>query len=374
MIDLTRLFYNKEEVIYSFTSSLLKKRDIIECYFWAFELLYSGVNIFEIIWEIYYDYYSVLNPKMEKFISKKHTEWESDNDEEHICCVIHNLFILSHSYEIYMMRQTALAGYCSLVIPKCSNKMKGYLKKYDKKYHNLLISINKRLLNNICYYLQKLMESDPSGYYDIHRVICYFIVETLGFDTSDQERMEKIIKICWDIQKYTNKFHSMLSVIYQLYLDEELIHKKNIYIAPESEHIEYVKTLKDLPGICGSRRLMQNCHFGIDQNIGCIKSLERFKYDSYSEELKKNLQYHTYNSTYWKNILLDKNMLDDDDAEETEIYTKYIPDFDEVSEEVREAIGLFNMEKSEKGWIHYIYEEDPEVAGLTFEIDRLNLD
>ena len=69
---LTRLLYSHDEVKYSLINSLLEQRNISECYFWCSELYYSDTNdIFKFIWKVYFDFYAIYNPGLEKYIQKK---------------------------------------------------------------------------------------------------------------------------------------------------------------------------------------------------------------------------------------------------------------------------------------------------------------
>ena len=90
MLKLTRLLYDACEVEKSFIISMIDKMEINECYYWLFELYYSKLDIVHIIWELYLDYYAVLNPKIENYIIKRLKMWEKDNSIEHICYIIKN--------------------------------------------------------------------------------------------------------------------------------------------------------------------------------------------------------------------------------------------------------------------------------------------
>ena len=43
-----------------------------ECLFWTSEFYYSGyfIELWNLIWKIYYDFYAIIHPKLEKFIIK----------------------------------------------------------------------------------------------------------------------------------------------------------------------------------------------------------------------------------------------------------------------------------------------------------------
>ena len=72
MLRLTKHLYNCDEVIYSLITSLINKRELKECYFWTFELYYSEIDVFPILWKIYLDFYFKLNPVLERHFRKHH--------------------------------------------------------------------------------------------------------------------------------------------------------------------------------------------------------------------------------------------------------------------------------------------------------------
>ena len=84
MTTLTRFLYDEQEVKLSFISAMLKQRDICECYYWASELYYSNIDIFQLLLQIYNDYYAMLNPFFEHFIIKKMNQWISSKNIDHV--------------------------------------------------------------------------------------------------------------------------------------------------------------------------------------------------------------------------------------------------------------------------------------------------
>ena len=68
----TRYLYEKEEVEIALLLSLLYKKEE-ESLFWAYELFYSGfiLELQQLIWKIYYDFYACLNVGFEKYLIKK---------------------------------------------------------------------------------------------------------------------------------------------------------------------------------------------------------------------------------------------------------------------------------------------------------------
>ena len=56
---LTRFLYSSDEVLLSLVTTLLKRDDITEAYYWAYELYYSGEDMFPLLWKIYFDLHTL---------------------------------------------------------------------------------------------------------------------------------------------------------------------------------------------------------------------------------------------------------------------------------------------------------------------------
>ena len=68
---LTRYLYLKEAVELSLVAALLEHTSLAECYYWLDELLYSGFEVKQLIWKIFYDFYFEYHPKLEYYIYRK---------------------------------------------------------------------------------------------------------------------------------------------------------------------------------------------------------------------------------------------------------------------------------------------------------------
>jgi hypothetical protein len=103
MLCLTRYLYEKDDVKISLILSLLDKK-IDECLFWAYELYHSGyiLELIDLIWEIYYDFYACLNPKFEKYLFIKLKK--NMKDDRIISMIINNLFIRPFNLDVFMLR------------------------------------------------------------------------------------------------------------------------------------------------------------------------------------------------------------------------------------------------------------------------------
>lgn len=74
-VVLTRYLYLKDEVKLALIVSLLTKNQV--SIFWAYELYYSGfeLELFELIWQIYFDFYATLNFSFKDYLIKKQKDW-----------------------------------------------------------------------------------------------------------------------------------------------------------------------------------------------------------------------------------------------------------------------------------------------------------
>jgi len=91
-IQLSYLLYNIDEVKYSFVLSLLfqGKHTVQECLFWAFDLYKSkhGKYLWNIITQLYYDFYYVKNLSFEKTINSEYHSWEHTNSFQPIAKIV----------------------------------------------------------------------------------------------------------------------------------------------------------------------------------------------------------------------------------------------------------------------------------------------
>ena len=76
-MPLSRYLYMCDEIIYSFLESLLKQKDLDECYYWIAEYYYSGFmkRAGYILCKIYYDFYAIKYPKLESIIHDEIIQW-----------------------------------------------------------------------------------------------------------------------------------------------------------------------------------------------------------------------------------------------------------------------------------------------------------
>jgi len=109
-LQLTRYLYSRVEVERALLCALLEKQEE-KALFWGLELVYSGFDIFDLLFTIYYDFYYTLHPSFETYLCSVHKDWLASVGEKeegrvvHVANIIINLCFRSSSTDIFFLRQ-----------------------------------------------------------------------------------------------------------------------------------------------------------------------------------------------------------------------------------------------------------------------------
>lgn len=349
---LTRFLYSKDEVELSLLTALLKNEDIQIVYYWAYELYYSGFDIFEFLWKIYLDFYYEQQPYFVTYFNKKHSLWKQDNSMVHIAYIVRNMHSLKSSCMVFMMRQymnkedTLYPTIIYKVREGC--EISRSLQSYEKQYHNLLLSINRRHYENICYYLRKL-EKDSN--------LSHVVLRFLGCDIY-----------------FIHNIHHLLAVIVQmLYIDIDVVSKKYLYVAPKQEHLDHILFIEEgqtplskygLPLIYDT--LMHKRYVSIDDFVGSFE-LERFKWSTHEEfinELYFHWEYYAMGSPLWLKRLQKFGGIINHNQRKIEFisekgeegfYDLYAYELDELPKEVQEMSMKRVNNTDGKAWYRHVF-------------------
>jgi hypothetical protein len=373
MFKLTRFLYNEEEVKLSFIASILKKRDIIESYYWFSELYYSKVDVCDIIWEIYFDYYALINPKLESYIIKKINDWKQINEIDNLLYIVKNLHIAKYDSRVFLLRQTSISENLCQV-----NMYVGFSYKitkiYDKKYHSLLMSLKKCEWIDICYYLNKLFKSkNRQEYYKIYQTLFDYLL-------SDSPELRKQFDDLWKARIDERDYHFTLKMICKLLMKTNHISFKSVYVSPLKEDINEIKSL-EIPVTPSYKTLPNRRWFKIDENIGSF-DLNRFGIVNYKSE-NYNWEYYASFTPLWKERIdafkatpnhENRSIEFEDDDSLEEFYEKFGYELDEQSKEVQDYSILSIEKKNWIDWFKYIEwvkDDDNINIGLDIRFDDL---
>ena len=105
-IILTRYLYLKKEVILYLISDILERKD--SAIYWACELYNSGfkIELFEILWKIYYNFFASLNPSYEAYLFKKQIQVidKKDSCEKHIATIVRDFLLRPYNADIFLLK------------------------------------------------------------------------------------------------------------------------------------------------------------------------------------------------------------------------------------------------------------------------------
>tara|TARA_Y100000590_G_scaffold295932_1_gene333525 strand:+ start:198 stop:1295 length:1098 start_codon:yes stop_codon:yes gene_type:complete len=329
-IIFTRYLYNADEVRLTFLECLLKAKDLEECYFWIYEYYKSGFQeeTWNLIWKIYYDFYALSYPKMERKIKQYYKLWKNDKQFINIMHIIKNLFRFSSGSNscVFILRIYYHKRLFKLLEEK---ELKEEIKyNCEHKYQSSLIqSILEKDFENMAYYLKRCIKDT-----NIIKLLEYAVEKKLILN-----------------EYYDNKFHQLLVKIIQnkkdinyrikYYYKKAL--QKEFNILTKSDESCRKGRLKDVSYVYTT--LKKRRIYSISSKIGCFK-LKRENID-----LKKMFWYHweyfAYFSPLWKNRFFKYDICIDHDKkiisfnnvdEEEEFYEEYGYEPDEQSKEIQQ--------------------------------------
>jgi len=247
-VILTRYLYLFDEVGLSFISSILKAQSIDEVYFWITELYLSGLTdqSWELIWFVYYDFYYILNPHFESFISKK----SAIGDLKSILSVTKNLFKMTSSSKVFLTRQ--YNNHIKEITHIFKGKKPNWLASIPSKYHGLFRFIDKKLYHFAVSSLPDTVEIDLlqaiQTYFKLTDEQLMLFQSGFNFDNTtplhdDPDHVEHASSS----YTYKNYLHKLWAIICLLMFYPDNINmfttnKKKIYIAySDTEYVEIIK-------------------------------------------------------------------------------------------------------------------------------------
>ncbi len=240
---LTRFLYSVDEVKYSLITALLKKVDIDECYYWAFELYFSRIEgeLFDLFYKIHYDFYAERNPKLEGFIKTKKEKWLVDKQVTHIASIVKNMFISDPTPTVFLMRQYIAAfGYPSHVYKNTNHIMHNTIINFSLEYKNLCSAISYGRLANIAYDINRLTRRDGGNV--VHCVVIdYFETEYGGICEGGRKKINQL----WKNRESDDDVHILLAIVVHLMADIKMIKTRQLFAIPLQTKINEVLLIEN---------------------------------------------------------------------------------------------------------------------------------
>ena len=387
---LTQFLYAKDEVFLSMLVAILTKQ-LDETMFWFSEWITSVENdeACEQIWKIYYDFYCIRYPKIERYIHRKiiSIKKHSDRSEQikQFANIIKNLLVSNPCSDVFILRQYMKNNPYPTVIYK--GRRPKWCKNFDKGYVNLLLSISKRNWYNICFFLDTLHskallkpfvdETDQRNVLDdLHNVIITYFqtVEDISIN------MDFVFKKWADIT-YNNKKHLLLAIIvYLIKPEEEIDIQKKMFVSITKKEEKQILEFQQNNNDCDHQDTPLKPYekfkiarkYAINKYVGCF-DLARFNLSQeYKQIYRNHWEYFAMKSPYWRESMNKFNITPDaenykihfqDDPEDDKyeaFYEKYGYEPDEQSIETQDKSLLDIPEMEYNIWLeNYFPDTEP---------------
>ena len=186
---LTRYLYIYDEVIYSFITELLIRKNIDACYYLVSEIYYTNTKIiFNLLWKIYFDFYAEHHPTLETCLANKHRAWVETPSIRPVIFIVKNMFELKGSSTVFHLRQFVENGGKCLYFYRLQArtlKKRGW-EEYPKLVCRLFVAMRRKHIQNAGCYINKLLEvfsSDELYFMLVDYFSEYIKFKKIGYNT-----------------------------------------------------------------------------------------------------------------------------------------------------------------------------------------------
>ena len=385
-LQFTRYLYEKDEVKLSLIICILNKQE--ESVFWAYELYYSGfkLELIDIFWSIYYDFYYTLNPSFEKYLQTKlKNNLDFDTScENYISMIVNNFMIRPHTMDIFMLKK---------IVDICDFDNSD-IQKYN-------ISGNFEIINNE---LKSVLEAKDfmmlaslilTGIKEEHIIATFkasldYFVTDIGLKIDSK-------KSVIEFEKYlNNKYHNdnkrviLLSrIVHYFVVMNNIKLGKNIYVHIEPEDVILYETIcadlkeKDKRTILPARKILPLAKiYSIDNdNYLSLFDLKREKQDI-KIAYYYNWIYHSSFSPLWRSRILkhcgridekNKKIIFEEEEDSDDNEQAFYDDFGYEPDEQKVDIQNKTIQeiKKERTWLSF-YNEHKNNGIIEIDDDILN--
>jgi len=370
--NLTRYLYARDEVELSFIAAIILRKALDECYYWGYELHYSGFDVFPIIWKIYYDFYFVSNPGLETLIRQKEKMWERNNKLHYLAATISNLVNTHSSGEVFIMRQ-----YIERVLISDSGggraergfrargRPPAWCGDYDSKYIPLLRSIDKGQYREIAYHTYYSLANGANGAALFVVLIKYFAVANkCKCVDREQECLVSYDKFIARMGGKIRLYHWFMAVIVHLKKGGELvvppvyIYDKPILDKIRAGHEDPIP-LTDYGGSQIYNTLKYKRCYGVVRFMdGFVLARDGFG-GRLREEALGRWQHYIWNTPCWRERLIAYNANENVEFENDDLLEEFYDAFgyepDEQSKETQDQ----TICEIESRWYENVFNESP---------------
>ena len=365
----TRYLYIKDEVKSVLLISILNKSD--DAIFWAYELYYSGNKneLYAFIWQIYYDFFAMLNPSFAAYLAKKLGPNELI-DVRFISSIIQNLIIRPYNTDVFLLRIIS----------------EQFVSDAGVEAEDVEVF----LLNQDYRGLASYILNSKQDKIEIYKVVLNY------FKLTNQQRLIKELGNILVTNSENSSQVLLANIMSLINQNVNLGPKINFYVRVDPEEVVQYETIEASAEIKSYRILRLGCTCKIQNNWANL--FEGFRNRSIGNGLKDKYKgwtnqatiqkynekwlYHAAFSPIWfDRIKTCKGYIDyenqevkfiSDDWEET-FYTQYGYDPDEQSQQTKDN-ALKHIVENGSNWQQFLakYKNFGLIDALEEEIDALN--
>uniref|UniRef100_A0A6C0IHC9 Uncharacterized protein n=1 Tax=viral metagenome TaxID=1070528 RepID=A0A6C0IHC9_9ZZZZ len=295
----TRYLYELEEVKIALMISLLNKSE--EALFWAYELYYSGYKeeLVSLIWKIYYEFYSSLNPSFEVYLLKKNNIINF-NDVKNIANILNSFIIRPYNLDVFMATKI----------------IQNFEIEFDEEDMLNILTLGNHL--NISFLILETVEERKMDE-TLNLIIKHF--------NKDKDKT-KIVTLWNKVKTLSDPKVIILSYIFRFYSEiQNLKTGKNIYIVVNDEDVVLYETIEVDLSHCSeakrekliARKILKNAYlYAIDSsNMLNLFKLKRDKLNIREAYYYKWL-YYAANSPLWTSRISAFNGVIDNEIQSVE--------------------------------------------------------
>ena len=383
-IQFTRYLYEKDEVKLALILSILNKKEE-NAEFWAYELYHSGfkLELIDLFWSLYYDFYYTQNPSFEKYLQTKlKTQLDLDlNSENYISMIVNNFMIRPHNMDIFILKQ--LVNICDFD----NSDIQEYNTNGDFEFIRAeLVSV---LTNKDFMMLAALILTDIKEQHllEAFKVILDYFANVVGLKFDSKKIIMEYEKYLGNNYQRINKRVMILArTIHYFVLVNNKKLGKNIYVHIEAEDIIIHENISaDLKendkgrAILPARKILPLAKvYSIDvDNYLSLFDLKREKQDI-KTAYYYNWLYHASFSPLWKSRIAKHNgyvdeenklIVFDEEIDIQNFYDEYGYEPDEQSEDVENK--TIKDIKKERTWLSF-YKQHKNSGIVEIDDDIIN--
>ena len=338
-LELTRNLYPRDEAELSLMFAILEKQPCEMCLFWACELIYSGFDIGQLMWSIYYDFYAQMNPGLVVRVADA-LQRLREGDAEKVLMVIKTLRVKKATDNVFSLRISQTPTKFTIY----KGRVPSWLAGFPAEQRPLLRAVCGYDWNQIMLYLSRRAGGSGSGSGsggDDPRELVKSILRVMmekGIIAMKSDEMEgaggdgsgdggggdgngngddgggcvapspeDIVEALWDSHGYNDEYHIVLALLVSLITpDEQCDFGKRLIKLNDAEKSYTSSINRDsvVSGLRGFMRLLWRRLCKPTSHVSAFDIARPVDMDAraFSRELVDNWPFHCSRTPYWNGV------------------------------------------------------------------------